>query len=288
MTTSSQGGTVNLAELFAAIADQAEADREQLNTLDARNNNAGDNMAANMRLVSQTISQYQARGSSADEALQYAAQTLRAQGQGRTAAIYAAGLEDAAQKVVGQQSLSLGDLAPLLDGLLGGAQRSSGAQQGDGTLLDALIPGVLAYMQAKRAGRSETEAILEALLNAQRGGGFGGRGAPQGYPPDTGRGQPAPGPLGGLGDILDGLAGQGAPPAPAPRRPIDPGAAGVGSLLEGILRALGNANAGRGNSSSGTPTSSGGSGGLGDLLGGLLGGNDDPSPNQGTRSHRRD
>jgi dihydroxyacetone kinase len=196
---------LDLATLFASIAQELDVDRTQLNELDGRNGNAGDNLANNFRLVSEALSQMSGKEDDRT-ALKQAAQILQERGSGKTANLYASGLNEAASKLPAG-SLNVSDLLPLLEGLLGGVQRSSGAKQGDGTLLDALIPGVLGYMQAKRRGASDMEAILDALASSRRGA-YGNSG-------------------------YSGAASQ----APAPTQ-VDPGAVGVGSLLEGLFRGL--------------------------------------------------
>jgi|HigsolmetaAR202D_1030399.scaffolds.fasta_scaffold00460_9 Dihydroxyacetone kinase len=194
---------LDLATLFASIAQELDVDRTQLNELDGRNGNAGDNLANNFRLVSEILAQQ--KGKTDDRtALKQAAQVLQTQGRGKTADLYASGLSEAAAKLPAG-SLSINDLLPLLEGLMRGVQQSSNAKQGDGTLLDALIPGVLGYMQAKQRGASDMEAILDALASSRRGA-YGN-------------------------SASSGATSQ----APAQ---ADPGAVGVGSLLEGLFRGL--------------------------------------------------
>lgn len=195
---------LDLATLFASIAQELDVDRTQLNELDGRNGNAGDNLANNFRLVSEALSQL--KGKEDDRtALKQAAQILQAQGSGKTADLYASGLSEAASKLPAG-SLSINDLLPLLEGLMRGVQQSSNAKQGDGTLLDALIPGVLGYMQAKQRGASDMEAILDALASSRRG-------------------------------AYGNSSSSGAVTTQTPAQ-ADPGAVGVGSLLEGLFRGL--------------------------------------------------
>jgi len=73
-----------------------------------------------------------------------------------------------------------------------------------------LLPGVLAYMQAKQAGASDTQALLTALMSLRRGANSTA-GSGQGY-----------GSQGG-----SDTSGK-----------IDPGAAGTASWLEGLFGAL--------------------------------------------------
>ncbi|HEU5014137.1 MAG TPA: dihydroxyacetone kinase subunit L [Roseiflexaceae bacterium] len=244
-----------LVALFSAITQNLQQDRTHINQLDPADGDTGDNMADNFALVTQALAQAnQQAGGQADigALLGQAAQTLRQQGKGATAPIYAQGLADAGQRLQGQTSFSLDDLMPLLQGLLNGAQQASGAQPGQGSMLDVLLPGIMAFMQAKQNGASDAQAILQALLSVRRGANSTA-GSGQGF----GRAQ---------GSDTTGR--------------IDPGAAGAASLLEGLFGALLNG-ALRGGSTpqQSTPQPSAPSqgipglpGDLGGLIGGLFGG----------------
>jgi dihydroxyacetone kinase-like protein len=202
----------SLVAVFEAITANLEQDRDDLNRLDRDDNDTGDNMVENFRLVTQSLQQQIGPGDGADvgAALGQAAQVLRDNGRGATAPIYAQGLDDAATRLRGQTSFSLDDLLPLLEGLLGGAQQAGGAQQGQGSLLDVLIPAIGSYTQAKRAGQGDLEAVLGALLETRRGANSTARSS-TGYGKGAGR----------------DTAGE-----------LDPGAAAAASLLEGLFGAL--------------------------------------------------
>jgi phosphoenolpyruvate---glycerone phosphotransferase subunit DhaL len=228
---------IDLAGLWGAIAQNAENDRTMLNQLDQSNGNAGDNYAANMELVARTLDrELQGGQGDAGAALMAAAEQLRQDGRGKTAPVYADGLANAAEQLRGHSGLQAGDLMPLLQGLLQGAQGSSGAvPQGQGGLLDALVPGVLGYLNAKQQGQSDTDALMSALAAAQGGtGGMGSTGDVLPNPPQS--------ILGGLGGFVPGLPSpqqSGSLPVPwGEQGPANPGAAGVGSLLQGLLQGL--------------------------------------------------
>lgn len=235
----------SLVALFNAATRNLQQDREHLNHLDNADGDVGDNMVANFQLVTDTLAQVVSQtGPQADVgmALQQAAQALRQQGRGATAPIYAQGLEEASQRLKGRSGFTLDDLVPLLDGLMRGSQQASGMQQGQGSMLDVLLPGILAYMQAKQAGQSDTQALLTALLSLRRGtnstaGAPGGFGRAEGTD-TTGR--------------------------------IDPGAAGAASLLEGLFGALLNGALRQGQPPAQTTAPQSPGGDIGDLLGQLF------------------
>ncbi len=203
----------SLVALFEAMTQNLEQDRGHLNSIDRGDGDAGDNMAANFRLITDTLAQTLARsgeGADVGEALAVASRTLRKNGQGATAPIYAQGLSEASKRLAGQTSFSLDDLLPLLEGLLSGSRKASGRKQGEGSLLDVLLPGIMAYVMAKRGGQSDLDAILTALLNLRRGANSTAE-SPTGYGRSTGK----------------DTTGQ-----------VDPGAAGAASLLEGLFGAI--------------------------------------------------
>lgn len=202
----------SLVAIFEAITQNLEQDREDLNQLDRDDQDTGDNMVRNFRLVTESLQQQVGQGDAVDvgAALGQAAQVLRDDGQGATAPLYAQGLDEAANRLRGQSSFSLDDLLPLLEGLLGGVQQAGGNQSGQGSLLDVLLPAIGSYSQARRNGQGDLEAVLGALLETRRGANGTARSS-TGYGRASGR----------------STAGE-----------VDPGAAAAASLLEGLFGAL--------------------------------------------------
>ena len=161
---------IEVADLFDSIVSSLKNDRDYLNQLDRRggNGNHGDNALSNFEVVQRRLREQQGQGDVGRQ-LRSAAEALRQQGKGKTASIYAGGLEDAAQRFSGQSALDAADLLPFLQAILSGTQRESGAQPGEGTMMDALVPGIMAFMEARNGGRSTSEAIFDALGAAMRG-----------------------------------------------------------------------------------------------------------------------
>lgn len=160
---------INPADLFASIADQLRNDRDHLNQLDQQggNGNHGDNMVANFDMLSDALRNL--GGQDASSQLRHAADLMQERGRGASAQIYAQGLRQASQQVVGRVGIGLEDLAPLLQGLLGGMQQRTDAQPGQGTMIDSLLPGIMSFMQARASGRSMAESAMDALGAAMRG-----------------------------------------------------------------------------------------------------------------------
>src|SRR5687768_6771226 len=116
----------DLSKLWQTVAGSAAEDRPYLNELDdIGDGDAGDNYQANMQLISDTLARRLATPQAdVGQALLGAAQAMQSQGKGATAPVYAAGLADAAQRLMGRTGLTVDDLLPLLEGLLQGAQKS--------------------------------------------------------------------------------------------------------------------------------------------------------------------
>jgi dihydroxyacetone kinase-like protein len=160
---------MSLLDLFSGITSALAEDQESLNILDSESGDGdhGDNILGNFQIVTEALQRSQQQD--AGSALAEAAQALSESGQGATAGFYAEGFKQAGQELQGKQGISMGDLLPLLQAVAGGVQSASGAQAGEGTLLDALLPAVMAFAQAKQSNRSDMEAILGALTAARRG-----------------------------------------------------------------------------------------------------------------------
>ena len=201
--------SVPLDDLFGSVVGTLESQRGYLNDLDRMggNGNHGDNVVDNFKLITESLRRD--HDLEAREQLQRAASTLQQNGRGATARLYAEGLREAAQEVpAGSGQIDLQTLMPLLQGLLTGVSSNTQAQPGQGTLLDALLPGIQSYLGARQAGQSNSQAMMNALGAALTGS----RQMHQ---------QPA-------------MFGQ------SRRQPqqawLDPGAASAVSILEGIFR----------------------------------------------------
>ncbi|MBL8057143.1 MAG: DAK2 domain-containing protein [Anaerolineales bacterium] len=237
---------LDLGQLFTGALDNVSAHREQINALDGRNGNHGDNMVHNLQVITQAV-QSQA-GRPPAEQLQHAANELQTAGRGSTGQGYARGLGQAAQQLQGKASLNQNDLGTLLQSVMGqvpvqpAQPKPSAPQTAAGGELGALL-GMLggASPQTPAAPTPAGGDPLSALLSAALGG--EAPAAPQ--PTSAGAGE--------LGALLGMLGGQ-APSAPQP-------AAG-GDLLTALMGMAAGPSAP-------TPNASAGSGSgldLGDLL----------------------
>lgn len=160
---------IDLSEMFDSVVETLRSDRDYLNELDGDGGNGdhGDNALYNFETVRDAIRQ-QPNAAPAEQ-LRQAAEILDRQGKGATARIYARGLRDASQEIGSANSFGPEQVAGLLQGLLGGARAASGANEGEGTLLDALVPGVMGFLNARTQGMDTSQAIMAGLGQAMRG-----------------------------------------------------------------------------------------------------------------------
>jgi hypothetical protein len=188
---------IDLGDLFSAALKAVSSNRQQINQLDGYNGNHGDNMAENMRIITEALQAKRSQPPS--EALQYARQMLEAQGKGGTSKYYAQGLDKAAAKLQGQSQFNSNDVMSLLMSILGAVPSESGPQQSNteasalqqimgltsqqqtktgsqagtpdiGGLLDALMPAGMAFLQAKASGADSASAAQQAMMKALMAG----------------------------------------------------------------------------------------------------------------------
>lgn len=183
----SKNSGVDLAQLFGQVASNLLAEKDTLNKADTYNNDHGDNMVKTFQTIASAVQEKQK--DSPAEQLAYAGDVLRKSKSG-SAQVYADGLAQAAQQLLGKGGLDAEGANILMRSLLGGGatpQQQSASVGGDllGTLLGGLAGGTgatqtgddgldvgdllnagLAFMNAKKQGDSTAEAAISALLSA--------------------------------------------------------------------------------------------------------------------------
>lgn len=220
---------IPLSTLFGAVVQSMQENQSYLNSLDGQDGDAGDNYLHNWTVVEKAVKQAESMDADAGASMMYAARALQRQGKGQTAKMYSSGLARASTQFAGQSGISMTDFLPLLQGLLGGMKGGTDRRAGEGSPMDALLPGILGYLAAKQRGMDDSQALMQALAQAMGATGMAG---------SVGR-QAAPQPGGGLMDILGSLMGgqQGGAPeaAPSPSQRGDDMGSLLGPLLEGLL-----------------------------------------------------
>ncbi len=265
---------VPLSQLFGAVAETVDGRKDYLNNLDGSSGNTGDNAAYNWQIVAQAAAQAEAVNPDAGFVLATAAQALTDHGRGKTAAMYARGLRQAATQFQGQQGMTLSDFQPLVESMTAGMQKGSKRVGHGASPADAFGSAVQGFSQAREQGLDDQQAALAGVVQSTGGGGMGELlpmilggllASGLGGQASSSVGAPAD-PMGGLlGTLLGGMLGGGAPQSPAPRSQ-EPD---LGSILGGLL----------GGSAPQSPQ--GQEPDLGSILGGLLGGSA-PQPSQDT------
>jgi len=180
--------SIDLAKLFGTVASTLATNKEQLNQADTYNHDHGDNMVEIFEVITQAMKDKKG-GNPADQ-LAYASQILR-QRQSGSAQMYAKGLSQASKEFK-NQPVTTGNAMTLIQSLLGASQAPAQPQGGMGAgadLLGSLLggmtgtqtapqgqqndPGIdmgdilnagMAYMNTKQRGGSDTEAIINALV----------------------------------------------------------------------------------------------------------------------------
>lgn len=88
---------------------------------------------------------------------------------GASGPIWGSAFMAAARSVKGKEALEVDDLATLFNDIVLGIQKRGGAQLGDKTLLDALIPAAQALKQSADQGDDVKKAFEEATKAAEQG-----------------------------------------------------------------------------------------------------------------------
>jgi len=182
---------LDLAKLFGMAMNAVSNNRGALNSMDEdAHPDHGDHVANNLGIIKSALESRQSQSPS--DALRLAAQKLSEQGQGSTSQQYVKGLQEAANRFEGQQSLSNNDVGLLLHNMLGSASQSQAAsQQGGGALqgmlgmlsgqsqraapggndlLSKLAPAAMEFMRSKASGADTGSAAMQAAMRAMIGG----------------------------------------------------------------------------------------------------------------------
>jgi hypothetical protein len=181
-------GQINLLQLFQAAAGALQQNQSTLNTADSYNHDHGDNMVNTFDTIVQALQQKQDAKPAAQ--LKYISQQLEQKSTSGSGKTYAQGFSQAAKKFKGT-GITLENILPLLQLILGGGQASSGA--GSSTDIIGSILGGLLGGQNASSSQSGQGIDLGGLLGGILGGG-------QSSSTQSSQG-------GGLGDILGGILG---------------------------------------------------------------------------------
>jgi hypothetical protein len=189
--------TYDLSKLFGVALEAMTAQRQEINALDGYNGNHGDNMAENLRLITESLQEKSSQTPA--EALGYASQRLQSHGRGGTSQYYARGLSQAAEQFQGRSSLDGNDVMSLVQLLLGAIPSEGHQPQPQpggsvfeqvlgmaseqppqamlqeseldlGDVLNTLLPAGLAFLQAKQSGADTASAATQALMGTLMGG----------------------------------------------------------------------------------------------------------------------
>jgi hypothetical protein len=180
---------LDLSQLFSSVASVLADNQGRLNQMDGFNGDHGDNMVQIFKVAAEAFTKRQDKPP--DKALSYAAKQVKKLSSG-SAQVYAEGFKSAAKEFKGRETIDVSDLLPLLNALLSvsgvnqatspstqpastvesllGALTGSSTSQGTGvdddSLVDNLLRGGLAFLQASDSDEDVLSAGLQALIGA--------------------------------------------------------------------------------------------------------------------------
>ncbi|MBP9041569.1 MAG: DAK2 domain-containing protein [Anaerolineaceae bacterium] len=190
--------TVDLAQLFGTVVNALAQNQSTLNQADTYNHDHGDNMVEIFEVITQAMKE-KSSAAPADQ-LAYASELLRAKTKSGSAKLYAEGLSDASAKLQGKKAVTTNTAMTLIQALLGAQKKvptstlATKPSTDAGTdLLGSLLGGLtgttatkstgksaskidintllkagMSYVEAKQAGSSDLDAILNAVVSTSR------------------------------------------------------------------------------------------------------------------------
>ncbi|MAT41763.1 MAG: hypothetical protein CL609_05435 [Anaerolineaceae bacterium] len=186
---------IDLVEIFQSVTAALSNNKQELNQMDEYNQDHGDHMVDTFKTITKALQQKQNEPPA--KALSYASNQLKQETSSGSGKLYAQGLEQAAQQVQGQnlnpemamqllttligggnatstvaptqpptnQEQAGGLFGSLLGNLTGGNQNQQGGLS-DGLDMGDLLTAGMAFMQSKRQGESNLEALMDAVTAA--------------------------------------------------------------------------------------------------------------------------
>lgn len=173
-------GNVDLAKLFAAVAETLEENQDSLNQADEYNHDHGDHMVDIFQLITGAVKE--APKGDVSQGLSTASNLLTKKESG-SAAVYAKGLAQAAEYFQDRGLEDVTQLLPLLQTMLGGGEAP--VSKDPGGLLDSLVGSIggedgldmgdilnagAAFLQSKQEGDSNLEAAIDAVISSSKMG----------------------------------------------------------------------------------------------------------------------
>ncbi len=158
-----------LKEIFQAIAEAISKQREQLGELDAvaGDGDLGVTLSAGFAAVAEELATCEE--TDVGRVLLLAAQALNRAAPSTFGTLLATGLLRAAKQALGKMEVTALDWANMIEAARRGIEERGKAQQGDKTILDALIPAEEAWRSEAASGGSLGECAKAALEAAREG-----------------------------------------------------------------------------------------------------------------------
>lgn len=243
---------IQLSSIFKEVTKVLKANRQELNDADEYNHNHGSNMVKTFSLLQKAVQSV--KDKPVAEQLDHASKTLRDKSTSGSAQLYADGLAQASREFVGKE-LNAGTAGTLVNALMG---MGDSPERGGGDFLSALLGNLTKPKEEAAPSPAQPEDLLGSLI-----GGLTGQQSPAQAPAQT-------------NDILNSLLGGLGAQQQASPQSQQTGGDLLGSLLGGLTSQQ---------QQTPKPTSSGG---IGDLISSLAGGQSASSQGQSSGIDAKD
>lgn len=161
--------TGRLIEIIRAVTEDVEAEKAHLNALDAAlgDGDHGISMTIGARAVRRNLEGM--AGLAFGEVLRRCGEILQGSAGATVGALLGSGLAKAGKAIDGREELATSDIEAGLGALVGEIRRLGGADAGDKTMLDALIPAWQGASRAVAEGLCAIEVFEHARDGAKTG-----------------------------------------------------------------------------------------------------------------------
>ncbi len=162
-------GYDELVHMLRGAAEKVTTHRRRLTDLDAAigDGDHGKVMRKVMALLAKAVGESRSRDMAS--VLNDVAWAVLSAGDGAAVPLFGAWFMGMAEAVAEKASLDAPALADVFEAALASVRKQTGAEPGDKTLLDALVPAVETFREAADAGQDVPAAIAKAAEAAERG-----------------------------------------------------------------------------------------------------------------------
>lgn len=160
-----------MKEAFSHILENLEKHREYLNDLDSPigDSDHGESVCKAFARVKEAIDSLPEDQEDIGVLLTTAGKTILFSGGAAMGPLYGTAFLDAGKAAQGKSSLTFAEFLEVFSAFVEGVRRRGGAEPGDKTMYDTLLPALEALKRAKEEGKSLREALEDAIAAARKG-----------------------------------------------------------------------------------------------------------------------